>query len=181
MCFFFSLKIFIEHVLCPIHLPGRRLHTAAPCRTCHMHCCCQPLHQATAIQRLPCAEPGIALHPTLCRSGWARAANYWHEAWMSRSQKQRLTCIRLRSLELHLAGNIAATTTTGSTVGTTGWTPADTAYTSGTPLESSPSTCLGGVWEGPTCDGFFWDRVSKIICSGLALNHNPPDLCLLSS
>jgi hypothetical protein len=56
------------------NLPGRRLHTAAPCRTCHMHCCRQPLRQATATQRLPYAEPGIALHPTLCRSGWARAA-----------------------------------------------------------------------------------------------------------
>jgi hypothetical protein len=27
----------------------------------------------------------------------------------------------------------------------------------------------------------FWDRVSRTICPGLALNRNPPDLCLLSS
>jgi hypothetical protein len=30
-------------------------------------------------------------------------------------------------------------------------------------------------------EGFFQDRVSQTICLGLALNHNPPELCLLSS
>jgi hypothetical protein len=29
--------------------------------------------------------------------------------------------------------------------------------------------------------GFFGDRVSQSICLGLALNGDPPDLCLLSS
>jgi hypothetical protein len=29
--------------------------------------------------------------------------------------------------------------------------------------------------------GFVQDRVSQSICLGLALNHHPPDLCLLSS
>jgi hypothetical protein len=29
--------------------------------------------------------------------------------------------------------------------------------------------------------GFFRDRVSRTILPGLALNHDPPDLCLLSS
>jgi hypothetical protein len=28
---------------------------------------------------------------------------------------------------------------------------------------------------------FFWDRVLWSVCLGLASNHNPPDLCLLSS
>jgi hypothetical protein len=28
---------------------------------------------------------------------------------------------------------------------------------------------------------FFWDRVSRIICLGLASNGDPPDLCLQSS
>jgi hypothetical protein len=29
--------------------------------------------------------------------------------------------------------------------------------------------------------GFFQDKVLKIICHGLTLNLDPPDLCLLSS
>jgi hypothetical protein len=39
----------------------------------------------------------------------------------------------------------------------------------------------------PLCQSFFFvmvfflDRVSQPICLGLALNHDPPDLCLLSS
>jgi hypothetical protein len=28
---------------------------------------------------------------------------------------------------------------------------------------------------------FFWDRISRTIYPGLALNHDPPDLCLLTS
>jgi hypothetical protein len=28
---------------------------------------------------------------------------------------------------------------------------------------------------------FFWDRVSRTICPGLASSRNPPDLCLVSS
>jgi hypothetical protein len=31
------------------------------------------------------------------------------------------------------------------------------------------------------CEGFFWDRISQIICPGLALNCDPPDICLLSN
>jgi hypothetical protein len=31
------------------------------------------------------------------------------------------------------------------------------------------------------CIGYFQNRVSQTICRGLALNHDPPDLCLLSS
>jgi hypothetical protein len=31
------------------------------------------------------------------------------------------------------------------------------------------------------CKGFFQDRVSRTICPALALNHEPPDLCLLNS
>jgi hypothetical protein len=30
-------------------------------------------------------------------------------------------------------------------------------------------------------DVFFWDRVSWTICPGLAENHDPPDLYILSS
>jgi hypothetical protein len=33
----------------------------------------------------------------------------------------------------------------------------------------------------PFCNFFFQDRVSRTIYQGLALNHDPPDLCLLSS
>jgi hypothetical protein len=31
------------------------------------------------------------------------------------------------------------------------------------------------------CEGFFWHRVSQNCLPRLASNHNPPDLCLLSS
>jgi hypothetical protein len=40
------------------------------------------------------------------------------------------------------------------------------------------------TWATPLaffCDGFCGDRVSWTICQGLALNHDPPDLCLLNS
>jgi hypothetical protein len=33
----------------------------------------------------------------------------------------------------------------------------------------------------PFLVGYFRDRVSPSICPGLASNHDPPDLCLLSS
>jgi hypothetical protein len=39
-------------------------------------------------------------------------------------------------------------------------------------------------WATPPalfCEGFYSDRVSRIICLGLALNHDSPDLCFLSS
>jgi hypothetical protein len=41
----------------------------------------------------------------------------------------------------------------------------------------SPWTTLPAFF----CDGFFRNRVSETICPGLALNHDRPDLCLLSS
>jgi hypothetical protein len=47
-------------------------------------------------------------------------------------------------------------------------------------LNSGPSP-----WATPPAlffvKGFFWDRLSRTIVPRLASNHNPPDLCLLSS
>jgi hypothetical protein len=36
---------------------------------------------------------------------------------------------------------------------------------------------LGALPPALFCVGFFWDRVSRTICPGLALNCDPPDLC----
>jgi hypothetical protein len=33
----------------------------------------------------------------------------------------------------------------------------------------------------PFCDDFFQDRISQTIYQGLSLNHDSPDLCLLTS
>jgi hypothetical protein len=49
-------------------------------------------------------------------------------------------------------------------------------------LNSGPHNLLGRClywWSHST--KLFWDRVSRTICLGLALNYDPPDLCLLSS
>jgi hypothetical protein len=46
-------------------------------------------------------------------------------------------------------------------------------------VDSGPSP-----WATPPalfCDGYFRDRVLASYLPGLTLNHNPPDLCLLSS
>jgi hypothetical protein len=53
-------------------------------------------------------------------------------------------------------------------------------------LNSGPHICQAGALplgslHQPSFVGFFWDRVLRIICPWLALNHHPPDLCLLSS
>jgi hypothetical protein len=36
-------------------------------------------------------------------------------------------------------------------------------------------------FASPFCVEYFQDSVSRTICLGLALNHDPPDLYLLSS
>jgi hypothetical protein len=53
----------------------------------------------------------------------------------------------------------------------------------GCSMNSGPHTCQAGtlslkpLHQSLSCDFFF----SGTICPGLALNHNPPDLCFLSS
>jgi hypothetical protein len=45
-------------------------------------------------------------------------------------------------------------------------------------LNSGPTPWA--LLPAPFCDGFFWDGVINYL-PGLALNHDPPDLCLLCS
>jgi hypothetical protein len=54
-------------------------------------------------------------------------------------------------------------------------------WTQGLMLDRQVLLLLESLHQPFLCDGYFQDRVSQTICPRLALNHDPPDLCFLSS